>query len=152
MTDRINPIRQYFKLVQPLIEFADKVKAMGLEQSLLFLVEVRASQINGCAVCLDMHSNDAVKNGESWHRIVMLDAWRETSIFTPREKAALAWTETLTRLAEKGAPDKIYHEVKLHFTDEELVSLTMMINVINAFNRFGVGFEVPPVAEQQKAA
>jgi AhpD family alkylhydroperoxidase len=152
MTTRINPYTSHFKLVQPLIDYGTKVQAMGLEKSLLLLIEVRASQINGCGVCLDMHSRDAVKHGETWERIVMLDAWRETSAFTSREKAAMAWTETLTRLAEKGAPDHVYEQVKAEFSDEEIVALTLMINVINSFNRIGAGFHVPPLSEQRKAA
>lgn len=152
MTTRINPYTKYFKLVQPLIDYGSKVKAMGLETSLLKLVEIRASQINGCGVCLDMHSREAVELGETWERIVMLSAWRETSAFTPREQAAMAWTETLTCLAEKGAPDHVYQQIKAQFSDEEIVALTLMINVINSFNRIGAGFHVPPVSEQRKAA
>lgn len=152
MTNRINPYVSHFKLLQPLIEYGQKVQAMGLEKSLIYLIEIRASQINGCGVCLDMHSRAAVKDGETWERIVMLDAWRETSAFTPREQAAMAWTETLTRLAEKGAPDAVYEQVAAEFSEEEIVALTLMINVINAFNRIGAGFHVPPQSEQRKAA
>lgn len=152
MATRINPYVTHFKLVQPLIEYGTRVEAMGLEKSLLELVKIRSSQVNGCGVCLDMHSRDAVKHGETWERIVMLDAWRESSAFTPREQAALAWTESLTRLAEKGAPDHVYDAVKAQFSEEEIVALTLMINVINSFNRIGAGFHVPPLSEQRKAA
>jgi AhpD family alkylhydroperoxidase len=152
MTTRINPYGKTFALVQPLIDLGRKVEGYGLEKSLIELVKIRASQINGCCVCLDMHSKDAIANGETPERIIMLDAWRETKLFTPREQAALAWTETLTRLAENGAPDEVYEQVKAQFNDEEQVALTLMIGVINSFNRIGVGFHVPPIGEQRKAA
>jgi len=152
MTTRINPYAKQFALVQPLIDLSQKVEAYGLEKSINELVKIRASQINGCGVCLDMHSKDAINAGETPERIIMLDAWRETKLFTPREQAALAWTETLTRVAEKGAPDAVYEQVKAQFSDEEQVALTLMIGVINTFNRIGVGFHVPPIAQQRKAA
>jgi AhpD family alkylhydroperoxidase len=144
MTQRINPYAVAPKLLDELIRFSRTVEAMGLEQSLLELVKIRASQINGCAVCLHMHAEEARRQGESEDRILMLDAWHETSLYTPREKAALAWTEALTRLTETRAPDEAYEAAKAAFTDEELVKLTLMINVINSFNRFGVGFRVAP--------
>lgn len=152
MTKRFNPYTQYFKLAKPLIDFGQTVEGYGLEKSLMELVKVRASQINHCGVCLDMHSKDAVKNGESWERIVMLDAWRETSLFSAREQAALAWTETLTRVSDQGAPDEVYELVQANFSEKEQVALTLLIGVINSFNRVGVGFHVPPLTEQQKAA
>lgn len=149
MTARPNPYVKHSKLTKPLIAFGQAVHGFGLEKSLLKLIEIRASQINGCGVCLDMHSREAVQGGERWERIVMLDAWRETDLFTAREKAALAWTECLTRLADQGAPDAIYDQVKAEFSDEEQVALTLMIGTINIFNRLGVGFHIPPVSEQQ---
>lgn len=152
MTTRTNPYAKQFALVQPLIDLSQTVEGYGLEKSIVELVKIRASQINGCGVCLDMHSKDAIAAGETAERIIMLDAWRETTLFTPREQAALAWTETLTRVAEKGAPDAVYEQVKAQFSDEEQVALTLMIGVINTFNRIGVGFHVPPIAQQRKAA
>ena len=152
MTQRINPYAVAPKLLDELIRFSRIVEAMGLEKSLLELVKIRASQINGCAVCLHMHAEEARRQGETDDRILMLDAWHETSLYTPREKAALAWTETLTRLTETRASDQAYDAVKAEFSDEELVKLTLMINVINSFNRFGVGFRVEPYTLKAKAA
>jgi AhpD family alkylhydroperoxidase len=151
MSQRINPYAVAPQLLDELIRYARTVQAMGLEKSLLSLVEIRASQINGCAICLHMHVQEARKQGESEDRVLMLDAWHETSLYTPREKAALAWTEALTRLTETRAPDEAYEAAKAEFTDEELVKLTLMINVINSFNRFGVGFRVAPVTLKKAA-
>jgi AhpD family alkylhydroperoxidase len=152
MTQRINPYAVAPKLLDELIRYARTVEAMGLEKSLLELVKIRASQINGCAICLHMHAEEARRQGESEDRILMLDAWHETRLYTDREKAALAWTEALTRLTETHAPDEAYEAARAEFSDEELVKLTLMINVINSFNRFGVGFRVSPVTLKAKAA
>jgi AhpD family alkylhydroperoxidase len=152
MSQRINPYAVAPKLLDEFVRFSRTVEAMGLEKSLLELVKIRASQINGCAICLHMHAEEARRQGESEDRILMLDAWHETGLYTPREKAALAWTEALTRLTETRAPDQAYEAAKAEFTDEELVKLTLMINVINGFNRFGVGFRVAPVTLKKKAA
>ena len=152
MSQRINPYAVAPKLLDELIRYARAVEAMGLENSLLELVKIRASQINGCAICLHMHAEEARRKGETEDRILMLDAWQETGLYTPREKAALAWTEALTRLTETHAPDEAYAAVKAEFSDEDLIKLTLMINVINSFNRFGVGFRVAPVTLKAKAA
>lgn len=152
MTERFNPYIKNYDIVNRLIEFGRAVASSGLEQSLVHLVEIRSSQINGCLVCLDMHSKEALKTGESHERIIMLDAWRESALFSARERAALAWTEALTRLADSGAPDDVYEQVRAEFSEEELVKLTLMIGVINTFNKFGVGFRVPPITAQRKAA
>lgn len=122
-------------------------KAMGqssLDKSLHELIKIRASQLNACAHCIDLHTRDAIKLGETPRRIFALPAWHETPFFTPRERAALLWTETLTLLAEKGAPDAIYNEVAEQFNDRELADLTFAIATINAWNRFGVGFAMQP--------
>ena len=152
MTARINPYTN-MKLVQPFIDCA-KAQATnsGLEPSLLELVKIRASQINGCAICLAMHAKDARQAGESEERIYMLDAWRESSLYNDRERAALAWTEALTRLAETCAPDRDYEMVAAQFSPEEQVNLTMAIVVINGFNRLGVGFRVTPAIFHKQAA
>jgi len=122
---------------------------MGLERaiaesllplSLRELVKIRASQINGCAYCIDMHSKDALKNGEDVRRLMALPAWRETPFFDERERAALLWTETLTELAKNGAPDEVYSAVAAQFSEQELSELTFVIGAINAWNLFGVGF------------
>jgi AhpD family alkylhydroperoxidase len=152
MSQRINPYGVTPQLLDEFIRYARSVEAAGLEKSLLELVKIRASQINGCAICLHMHADEARRQGESEDRILMLSAWEETGLYTPRERAALAWTEALTRLTETHAPDEAYAAVKAQFSDEDLVKLTLMINVINSFNRFGVGFRVEPVTLRQKAA
>ena len=151
MTARLNPYTTSSNLVQLLIEFGTKVAAAGLEKTLVELVKIRASQINGCAVCLHMHTRDARKAGETEERLFMLDAWRDSSLYTARERAALAWTESLTLLASTRAPDEVYAEVKAHFSDDESIQLTMMINVINCFNRLGVGYRLSPMPERAKS-
>ena len=123
-------------------------KAMGessLEKSLHELIKIRASQLNACAYCIDLHISDALKLGETPRRIYALSAWHETPFFTERERAALLWTETLTLLAEKGAPQAIYNQVAEQFNERELADLTFAIATINAWNRFGVGFAMQPV-------
>ena len=143
MKPRANPYANP-DLVKPLIEFGNAVDQMGLEASLLDLVKIRSSQINGCAICLDMHVRDARQRGESEERIYMLDAWRESTLYSERERAALCWTEALTRLPETRAPDDAYQVLESQFDEQEQVKLTMLINVINSFNRFGVGFRLRP--------
>jgi len=126
---------------------------MGLEKanaesvlplSLRELVRIRASQINGCAYCIDMHTKDALKAGEEVRRLMALTAWRETGFFDERERAALLWTETLTEVSTRHAPDEIYQQVAAQFNDQELSELTFVIAAINAWNRFGVGFAMQP--------
>ena len=152
MTARMNPYLNNYSLVKPLIDLGTTVEGYGLEKSLMELVKIRASQINGCGVCLDMHAKEARQQGETEERVLMLSAWRETALYNEREKAALAWTETLTRLPEKGAPDDVYEAVQANFSEEEQIALTLLVGVINSFNRIGVGFHVPPVSQQRKAA
>src|SRR5262249_9166403 len=120
--------------------------------SLLELVKVRASQINGCAYCIDMHTKDARANGESEQRLYALSAWRETPFFTDRERAALAWTESVTLIGDGHAPDEGYEEVRGHFTEKELVPLTMAIVTINGWNRLAIGFRAVPGSYQPKEA
>ena len=152
MSARMNPYVNNYALVKPLIDLAKTVHGYGLEEKLMKLVEIRASQINGCGVCLDMHSREAREAGETEERVLMLSAWRETTLYSEREKAALAWTEALTRLPEKGAPDDIYQAVQANFSEKEQIALTLLVGVINSFNRIGVGFHVPPVSQQQRKA
>jgi AhpD family alkylhydroperoxidase len=116
----------------------------GLEPSLRELVRLRASQINGCAYCVDMHSLDARAGGETEQRLYALPVWHETPFFTDRERAALLWTEKLTLLAVDHVPDDVFAEVRPHFSDEELANLTLLIATINAWNRFGVSFRDVP--------
>jgi len=148
----MNPYVKHFPLMKPLIDLGKTVHGYGLEEKLMKLVEVRASQINGCGVCLDMHSREARKAGDTEERVLMLSAWRETTLYDEREKAALAWTEALTLLPEKGAPDHVYEAVQAQFSEEEQIALTLLVGIINSFNRIGVGFHVPPVAQQQRKA
>lgn len=107
----------------------------GLEQDLIELVKMRASQINGCAYCLDMHSKDARRHGVSEQHLYLLNAWHESPLYTARERAALGWTDVLTRVADTHAPDDVYDEVRRHFADKELVDLTTLIGLINLWNR-----------------
>jgi AhpD family alkylhydroperoxidase len=124
----------------------------GLEESLMDLVEMRASQINGCAVCLHMHAVAARKRGESEERLYLLDAWREAPLYSARERAALAWTEALTLVAETRAPDDVYEAVRSHFSEAEQVALTLLIVAINGWNRIQVGFRGIPAVEARQAA
>lgn len=114
--------------------------ASGLDHELLELVKLRASQINGCAFCIHMHTTDLRKHGEIEMRLYMLNAWRESPLYSNRERAALAWTEALTRLSETGAPDADYEDLKAEFTEAEQVNLTLAIGAINVWNRLQVGF------------
>lgn len=116
------------------------VHQSDLENSLIELVKMRASQLNSCAYCIDMHSKDARKAGETEQRLYALSAWRETPFFTERERAALEWTEALTQLSSTHITDELYDSVKKYFNDEEMVVLTMSIIAINGWNRLGVGF------------
>ncbi len=116
------------------------VRRSGLEHGLLHLVKIRASQINGCAYCIHMHTGEARAAGETEERIYLLSAWRESPLYTPRERAALAWTEALTLVAETHVPDEVYEEVRPHFTEEEMVKLSLAIGTINVWNRLAVGF------------
>jgi AhpD family alkylhydroperoxidase len=126
----------------------------GLDYTLYELVKTRASQINGCAYCIHMHSTDARKHGESEMRLYLLNAWRESSLYSPRERAALAWTESLTRIADKGAPDDEYAELAKHFSEAEITHLTLLVGMINFWNRaaIGLGAEHPKRSEDQRAA
>lgn len=116
------------------------VNKLGLEPHLIELVKLRASQINGCAYCVDLHSSDARKRGESERRLHAVAVWREAPFFTDRERAALAWTEALTRIADTRAPDSDYEWVSSHFDERERVDLTLAINAINSWNRLAIGF------------
>lgn len=116
------------------------IQRCGLEPSLIELVKMRASQINGCAFCLDMHSKDARRRGETEQRLYLLNAWRESPAYTDRERAALAWTEALTLIAETHAPDDAYEQVRAQFDEKELVDLSTLIGLINLWNRLAIGF------------
>jgi len=127
-----------------MLQLSEYVHHSGLEESLLNLVDVRASQINECAFCLDMHTKDARAAGESEQRLYLLPAWREArSFYSEREQAALEWTEAVTLVAEDHVPDEVYERVRPHFTDEELANLTLAIATINSWNRLNVAFRTP---------
>lgn len=126
-----------FRAMYGLQQHVDK---SGLEHSLLELVKMRASQINGCAFCLDMHSKDARAAGETEQRLYLLNAWREAPFYTPRERAALAWTEQLTSIAGQEVSDALYAEARQHFSEQELVDLSLAIIAINGWNRLSIAF------------
>jgi len=120
----------------------------GLEPSLLELVKTRASQINGCAYCIDMHTKDARAAGETEQRLYALNAWRETPFFSDRERAALAWTEGVTEVSRTHVPDELFEETRRHFSDKELVDLTWAVTAINAWNRMAISFRAVPGSYQ----
>ncbi|QEY61801.1 carboxymuconolactone decarboxylase family protein [Metapseudomonas lalkuanensis] len=120
------------------------VSKLPLEKPLIELVKLRASQLNGCAFCVDLHSTDARKRGETERRLYAVAVWRESPFFTPRERAALAWTEALTRLSETHAPDEDYAQLAEEFSERERVDLTLAISTINSWNRLAVGFRKIP--------
>jgi AhpD family alkylhydroperoxidase len=153
VSNRPNPYAVAYPLVQPLIDFSTTVAEMGLEPSLVELIKIRASQINGCAMCLHMHTRDAIKAGESEMRIFLLDAWRESPLYSERERAAMGWTEVLSVLGDEAARERAYEAVAAQFTPEEQVKLTLMISAINAFNRLNLAFRVKhPAAASRVAA
>jgi AhpD family alkylhydroperoxidase len=126
--------------LKALIALDVAVGKLGLEPALLDLVKLRASQINGCAFCVDLHASDLRKKGESERRVYAVTVWRETPFFTPRERAALAWTEAITRVADSHAPDADYDALRAEFSEAERVNLTLAIGLINSWNRLSIGF------------
>lgn len=152
MKPRMNFFKAAPDTIKALVAVEDTVKASGLEHSLIELVKTRASQINGCAYCIDMHTTDARKAGETEQRLHLLNAWRESPLYTDRERAALAWTEALTLIADTHAPDADYEAMRAQFSEAEAVNLTMLIGAINAWNRVAIGFRaVHPVAKKAAA-
>jgi AhpD family alkylhydroperoxidase len=151
MNPRID-IRKYISsgMGRAMLNLSKEVSA-GIDHRLFLLVEMRASQINGCAYCMDMHSKDARLAGETEQRIYALSAWRETPFFTDRERAALEWTEAVTRVADTHVPDDVYERVSAHFDESEIVALTFAVVVINSWNRLSVSFR-PVVGSYQPAA
>jgi AhpD family alkylhydroperoxidase len=152
MTPRINFMTAApdgFKALHNLQEY---VENSGLEHPLLELVKMRASQINGCAYCLDMHSKDARAAGETEQRLYTLNAWRETPFYNDRERAALAWTEALTLISDNTVSDELYSEARKQFTEKELTDLTLSIIAINGWNRLAIPFRSTPGVYQPRAA
>ena len=144
METRLDPIKSAPEVYRAMLALESAVKATGLESNLLDLVKLRASQINGCAYCTDMHSKDLRAAGESEERVYLLDVWREAPFYSDRERAALAWTEAITLIAKDHVPDDVYEEARRHFTDGELAKLTLAIVAINGWNRFGIAFRAAP--------
>ena len=142
MTSRINPYAAAPDTLKAWMGFSNQVAASGLEKPLLELVKIRASQINGCANCLNMHTYEARQAGETEQRIAILAAWQEAPCYTNRERAALAWTEHMTLVADTRAPQEVYDRLAAQFSGEEQVKLTMAIVVINGWNRLAVGFDL----------
>jgi AhpD family alkylhydroperoxidase len=130
-----------------MLDLQSYVHGCGLEGSLLELVKIRASQINGCAFCLHMHARDARKAGESQERLDVISAWREAPLFTKRERAALAWTEAVTLVADTHVPGDVFETARAEFSERELVDLTMAVVAINGWNRLMVAFRVPPAVK-----
>lgn len=142
MTPRLNPATAAPDADKAMVALETYIQGSGLEPSLIELVKMRASQINGCAFCLDMHSKDARAHGETEQRLYLLNAWRESPLYTDRERAALGWTEALTLVAQTQAPDHDYAALKQHFSDAEQVKLTLLIGAINTWNRIAIGFRL----------
>jgi len=151
MAARLNYAKAFPEGIHALLNLERVIATSGLELSLVELVKTRASQLNGCAYCIDMHTKDARLGGETEQRLYALSAWRETPFFTPRERAALAWTEALTNIQQGHASDEAYEEVRPAFTEEELVSLTLAIAQINLWNRLAIAFRAEPGTYQPAA-
>jgi AhpD family alkylhydroperoxidase len=140
---RIDYQKVFPDALRAMLGLENAVHASSLEPELLELVKMRASQLNGCAYCLDMHSKDARARGETEQRLHVLSAWREAPFYSERERAALAWCEALTLLPQTGAPDDVYAELERAFEPDEIVALTLAIVAINGWNRFAVGLRSP---------
>jgi len=140
MKPRLNAYQATPAVMKAMMALESQVVANGLEPALMELVKIRASQINGCAFCLHMHTRDARAKGEKEERIYLLDAWRESPLFSPRERAALAWTEAVTLVSQTHVPDEAYEQARAEFSEEELVKLTLLVTTINAWNRFAISF------------
>lgn len=131
-------------VLRAMLGFSGSLKSSTLEPGLLELIEFRASQINGCAFCLEMHARQLRARGEPEHRLYVLDAWREAPYYTARERAALAWTEAVTRLPNGEVPDEVYAEARAQFDERELAELTLAVVVINGWNRLNIAFRIEP--------
>lgn len=151
MSERLSYLRAKPGAFRAMRALQDYVNQSGLEPELLELVKLRASYTNGCAFCVDMHTKDARAAGETEQRLFGVPVWRETPYFTDRERAALAWTEAVTGVADVGVPDEVYREARVHFDEAQLVDLTMAIVAINGWNRLAVAFRTP-VGVYQPAA
>lgn len=145
MSDRISPYKVLPAGYKVMMALEEGVAGLGVEAGLRHLVKLRASQINGCAYCISLHNREARADGETQYRLDLLSAWRETSIFSERERGALAWTEALTVLGDEADRAAAYDAMTAAFTPEEVVAVSLVITTINAWNRLGVGFHIPPL-------
>lgn len=145
MSKRLDYGKASPQVLQAMLGLEHAARSLVADNTLYELVKVRASQINGCAYCLDMHTIDARAEGERENRIYLLSVWREAGeLYTPRERAALAWTEAVTEVASTGVPDEVYEQARAEFSEAELANLTLAIIAINGWNRLGVGFRLEP--------
>ena len=154
MQPRLNFFEVSPEIIKSVRELNQAVDGCGLEKSLLHLIKLRASQINGCSYCVDMHSREARRDGDSEQRVHLVAAWKESPLYSERERAAFAWTEKLTRLSETAeVTDEDYEEARRHFSEEELVKLSVAIGMINVWNRLCVPFRsIHPLAKESRAA
>lgn len=143
MEQRINPFETAHNAMKPLYGLGAYLAKSEVEKSLLHLIYFRVSQINGCAYCLDMHSKDLRAEGETEQRLYLLNAWREVPFYSDRERAALEWAEAVTEITNGNVSDEIYSKVRLHFTEQETIDLTMAVIAINSFNRLNISFRTP---------
>jgi AhpD family alkylhydroperoxidase len=144
MTARLNYLKNSPELTRKVLELSEAVKKSSLGDTLLDLINIRASQLNGCAFCLDMHSKEAKIHGERELRIYHIPIWRESPLFSDAEKAALEWTEALTKIGPEGVSDEIYERVRSHFSEVQLSELSFAVGMINLWNRLNIGFRNPP--------
>ena len=144
MEPRLNPYKLSPKIYETMSALQSYVDSCGLERPLLELVKLRASQINGCAYCIDMHTKDARALGETEQRLYLLNAWRESPVYTERERAALEWTEAVTLVAATNVPDDVYEVAARQFKPDELANLTLAIATINSWNRLAISFRAVP--------
>ena len=149
---RLDPMKTSPGAYKAMSALQTYVDGSGLDRSLLALVKIRASQINGCAFCLAMHTQEARKLGETDERMHLLDAWREAPIYNARERAALTWTEAVTLIRENHVPDEVYNEARRQFSEKELVDLTAAVIAINGWNRAAIAFRSTPQVASAKAA
>ncbi|TGM58448.1 carboxymuconolactone decarboxylase family protein [Leptospira adleri] len=138
METRLNYAKVYPESLQAMLKMEEFAKQGGIEPVLYELIKIRSSQINGCAYCIDMHTKDLRARGEAEKRIYLLDAWREATFYSEKEKAALELTEKITKISEEGVPDETYERVRKHFGEKEFVALIILINTINSWNRIAI--------------
>jgi AhpD family alkylhydroperoxidase len=146
MKQRLDFYKASPEAIKAMVALEVAVSRLGINPALQELLRLRASQVNGCAYCVDLHSGDARKKGETERRLYAVSVWRETPFFTPRERAALGWTEAITRIADTHAPDEAYEALRAEFNEAECVNLTLAIGLINSWNRLAIGFRKMPAA------